>query len=94
LLPNNVPTNAPSSGQLAKYCEPVAVQQRVTEGTRKLIFWYLAEVDSTASPTAGTQGEGEDFETRWISMKDAAASLSFEDDRTITAYALQAFTST
>jgi 8-oxo-dGTP pyrophosphatase MutT (NUDIX family) len=89
LLQHSLPTNAPS---LSIQChnEPIAVQQRVQNGVRKMIFWYIAEVDSSGSAAPDTQEEGEDFDVRWAPTREAAAMMTFADDKDIVAKAVAA----
>ena len=47
LLEHNLPTQAPNLKPGRWTTEPIAVHQRVTKGIRKIIFWYLAQVDSS-----------------------------------------------
>ena len=91
LLPHSLPTLAThstkqgevmSSDQLTS--EPFAVNQRsATDGTLKIIFWYLAQADSAAIKEDGTQMEGEDFETVWVDKDKSVGTLTFEIDRAI-----------
>lgn len=72
------------------HTEPIAVQQRMTQGVRKLIFWFVPEVDSCSEQKSDTQEEGEDFDVKWIRMEDAPSQCSFADDRKIVEKALEA----
>ena len=72
------------------HTESIAVQQRLSQGIRKIILWYVAEVDSSYHQFADTQEEGEDFEVRWVCRKDAPLTMSFEEDRKIVEKALSA----
>ena len=89
LIGHDLPTRAPML-ESSTHTEPIAVQQRIHDGIRKIIFWYVAQVDSTAPQLVGTQEEGEDFEAKWASTKEAASRMSFVDDRMIVEKALQA----
>ena len=89
LVDHDLPTRAPMSDS-SIHTEPVAVQQRMHNGIRKLIFWYAARVDSTAQQLPDTQEEGEDFEATWASTEEAASRMSFTDDRMILEKALLA----
>jgi len=89
LLQHNFPTRTPQPPR-RPHTEPIAVQQRLTDGIRKIIFWYVAQADSSDQPTAQTQEEGEDFEVRWVCRKDAPSTMSFEEDRKIVEKALSA----
>ena len=94
LVKHKLPTNAPdTSGNADVHREPIAVQQRMKDGVRKIIIWYVAQADSSGFWTAGTQEEGEDFETRWLPVKEAAKALTFPDDQKIAARAIDAFPS-
>ena len=65
LYPHSLPTGA-TLLQSSKHTEPFAVQQRLTQkGVRKIIFWYLANVDSSATPLADLREVGKDFEVCW-----------------------------
>lgn len=72
------------------HTEPIAVQQRMNQDVRKIIFWYVAEVDSTSHRMRDTQEEGEDFDVEWVCVENATSKCSFEDDRKILAKALEA----
>ncbi|KAJ9226772.1 hypothetical protein DTO027B5_1892 [Paecilomyces variotii] len=63
--------------------EPVAVSQRVRDGKLKIIFWFAARGDATATADAGTQQEWEDFESIWADYELAGPTLTFDDDRSI-----------
>lgn len=65
-------------------------QLPLSGGIRKIIFWYVAEVDSTARQVLGTQEEGEDFEVRWVRREDAPLRMSFAEDQEIVEKALSA----
>jgi len=78
-----VPTTSPPSDKAEPLTEPIAVAQRVTEGKLKIIFWYVAQGDSTKVRVEGTQQENEEFDTIWIPYDKVASTLSFEDDRQI-----------
>lgn len=95
LLPVSIETMATSPLSLIRdrpkaVTEPIAVSQRMTQGGLKIIFWYVAMADSTASRQEGTQQENEEFDTVWASFKDADEKLSFADDRRITQEAIGA----
>ncbi|KAJ9296720.1 hypothetical protein DTO271G3_4919 [Paecilomyces variotii] len=63
--------------------EPVAVSQRMRDGKLKIIFWFAARGDATATADAGTQEEWEDFESIWVDYALAVPALTFDDDRSI-----------
>jgi hypothetical protein len=89
LLPLPIPTLATPAvaadpgGELSAVIEPVAVSQRLMDNKLKLIFWFAAKGDSTATPDTGTQQEGEDFEPVWADLDRAVQTLTFDDDRQI-----------
>ena len=92
LVKHALSTNAPDTmGNMDLHREPIAVQQRMKKGVRKIILWYVSQADSSGMWTAGTQEEGEDFETKWLPVQEAIKALTFEDDRRIAARAAQAF---
>lgn len=92
LTKHKLATNAPdTTGDRDLHREPIAVQQRMKDGARKIILWYVSQADSSGYWTAGTQEEGEDFETRWLPIQEALKTLSFLDDRKIAARAVDAF---
>ncbi|KAI9781326.1 MAG: hypothetical protein M1835_004325 [Candelina submexicana] len=90
LLEHNLSTQAPSLKPGPWTTEPIAVHQRVTKGIRKIIFWYLAQVDSSRPQVLNTQEEGEDFDVRWIRSDVAAAKMTYEEDREVVDRALAA----
>lgn len=63
--------------------EPIAVSQRITAGTLKIIFWFAAQADSRMAIVEGTQQEGEDFDPVWVDVEIVGAMLSFDDDRQV-----------
>ena len=94
LVKHNLSSNAPdASGNGKPHREPIAVQQRMKDGVRKIILWYVAQADSSGFWTAGTQEEGEDFETRWLQVREAVKALTYEDDQKIALRAIEAFPS-
>ena len=72
------------------HTEPIAVEQRMNQDVRKIIFWFIAEVDSSSQRMSDTQEEGEDFDVEWVCIENAPSKCSFEDDRKILAKALEA----
>lgn len=92
LIKHKLPTNAPdTSGNMDLHKEPIAVQQRMNHGVRKIILWYASQADSSGLWTADTQEEGEDFESQWIPVKEALMVLTFSDDQKIAKRACEAF---
>lgn len=89
LFKHQSPTKAQQLRE-SHHTEPIAVQQRMNQGIRKIIFWYISEVDSCSRQKTDTQEEGEDFDVEWVRMEDAASKCSFVDDRKIVEKALDA----
>ena len=58
-------TVAQPSVQCARVTEPIAVTQRVTNETLKIIFWFAATGDSAVTWEECTQSEDEEFDTIW-----------------------------
>ena len=87
-LPTTAPDPDPEPDDL--HMEPIAVQQRVVDGVRKIIFWYVAVGDSRATPRERTDEDAEMFEARWVPFEEAGTRMSFEDDRKVLATALAA----
>ncbi|PGH07890.1 hypothetical protein GX51_01600 [Blastomyces parvus] len=91
ILPHNLVTLQPEYHVSHAHKEPLAVQQRRSSGgPHRMIFWYLAEANSTEPPVVGTQEEWEDFEPHWLSLDEAAAKLWRQDDQQVVARAVQA----
>lgn len=88
LLGHDLPIKAPYP-ITSRHTEPIAVQQRMSHGVRKIIFWYLAQVDSDC-PIGQKLEEGEDFEVRWVREEVAPSTMSFAEDRKIVEKALSA----
>ena len=88
LLEHTLATNA-QERFYPYHTEPIAIQQRMNQDVRKIIFWYVAEVDSTSQSMHYTQ-EGEEFDVVWLGLDDASSKCSFDDDRKILAKALEA----
>ena len=89
LLGHNHPIRTPYAAT-SPHTEPFAVQQRMSQGVRKIIFWYLAQVDSSDSPIGQTLEEGEDFEVRWVREEFAPSTMSFVEDQKVVERALSA----
>lgn len=89
LLPHNQNTHA-TNILASTHTEPVAVQQRVNNNVRKIIFWYLAIADCSCNSKNQKLGEGEDFEPRWVAVEDLISTLTFDDDKQIAKQALKA----
>ena len=61
--------------------EPIAVQQRILHGIRKLVFWYLASADSTRPQILNERETWEEeYETIWRLVEDAPALMTFKED--------------
>ncbi|EEP80744.1 conserved hypothetical protein [Uncinocarpus reesii 1704] len=78
----------PSSAD-QRHVEPIAVQQRTYENSYKIIFWYLAEVDSEQMPVEGAREAWEDYEVRWMGAEEAVGKMSREEDGRIIEWALK-----
>ncbi|KAK6413295.1 hypothetical protein LTR95_017878 [Oleoguttula sp. CCFEE 5521] len=78
---------------LHAHTEPVAVTQRSSGGAHKIIFWFAATADSTIVPDADTQQEGEDFEALWVSFQESQDKLTFDDDKAVAQYVIDAASS-
>ena len=89
LFKHQLPTKAEQLKD-SQHTEPIAVQQRMNQGVRKIIFWYISEVDSSALQVPDTQEEGEDFDVEWVRMEDAPSKCSFVEDGKIVEKALEA----
>ena len=89
LFKHQLHTNAQELND-AYHTEAIAVQQRITAGVRKLIFWFISEVDSRSEQMPDTQEEGEAFDVEWVRMEEAPSKCSFLDDRRIVEKALEA----
>ncbi|OQN95620.1 hypothetical protein B0A48_18219 [Cryoendolithus antarcticus] len=79
------------SGELG--AQHVAVTQRASSGAHKIIFWFAATAGSLAVPDADTQQEDEDFEVLWASFQESQDKLTFDDDKAVAAYVIDAITS-
>jgi 8-oxo-dGTP pyrophosphatase MutT (NUDIX family) len=92
LVNHKLATSAPDPSESFEYHqEPIACQQRIAYGKRKIILWYVAVSDSTVPWVADTQEEGEDFEPRWIPIHEALKGLEYDDDRKIATRAVEVF---
>ncbi len=89
LFQHQLLTNAQETRD-TRHTEPIAVQQRINEGIRKIILWYISEVDSCSRQMADTQEEGEEFDVIWVRMEDAPSRCSFVDDQKTVKKALEA----
>lgn len=82
-FPNLTPTGpAPAGGELPEghTTEPIAVQQRLSQGAWKFIFWFVGRADSTVPPVQGTQEVYEQFDTVWADAEKAAGMMARVDD--------------
>lgn len=91
LLKQKHPTQEANPGRSLQCMAPIAVQQKLREGIRKLIFWYVAQVDSSDACISDTQEGGEDFTVCWVGMNLAPALMAFEEEKKIVARAVDAF---
>ena len=89
LFKHKLATNAQQLTE-PEHSEPIAVQQRVSQAVRKIIFWYISEVNSGSQRRLDTQEEGEEFDVEWVPMEDATSKCSFVDDRKTVEKALEA----
>lgn len=97
LLPHAFPHLAPLSPEAEKSAqgakplstEPIAVQQRVSMGAWKLIFWFVAQADSTVSKVEGTQEAYELYDTVWADAASAPGMMSREGDGEIVSKAIE-----
>ncbi|CRG91768.1 putative sterigmatocystin biosynthesis P450 monooxygenase STCB [Talaromyces islandicus] len=72
------------SSESELHTEPFAIQQWVyQDGTRKLIFWFLAIGNSMQLPHENTQDEGENFEAFWFDRDSSLAIATYDDDRAL-----------
>lgn len=77
-------------GKMRKTTEPFAVTQRLdNSGNLKIIFWFLAQGDSTVQREEETQDEGEDVEGLWVDVDDVDRVLTFDDDKQIAKKAIE-----
>ncbi|EFW19937.1 hypothetical protein D8B26_003573 [Coccidioides posadasii str. Silveira] len=87
-----IPQRERSTGHLEPlewHIEPIAVQQRAYQHSYKLIFWYLAEVDSEKSPIEAPREAWEDYEVCWVPAEEAAGKVTREEDGKIIEWALE-----
>ncbi|MCJ1471074.1 hypothetical protein MMC07_009722 [Pseudocyphellaria aurata] len=91
LLKNKHPNQGANPGRSLQYTEPIAIQQKVCQGIRRLVFWYVAQVDSSDACISDTQEGGEDFVVCWVGINIASAMMAFEEERKIVASAVDAF---
>ena len=89
LFKHKLATNAQQLTE-PEHSEPIAVQQRMNKGVRKIIFWYVSEVDSGSQQQLDKQEEGEEFDVEWVGLEDAPAKCEFVDDRRIVERAVEA----
>ncbi|WEW55512.1 hypothetical protein PRK78_000943 [Emydomyces testavorans] len=75
--------------QQERHVEPIAIQQRAYRDSYKVIFWYLAEVDSGQVPVEGQREEWEDYEVCWVGGEEAVGKVTREEDGRIIAWAVE-----
>ena len=90
LFKHQLHTNAQNKPVDPSHTEPIAIQQRMNQGVRKIIFWYIASIDSTLQRIRDTQEDGEEFDVEWVRIEHAPSKCSFDDDRKIVEKALEA----
>jgi len=88
LLPLDMPTHATGEPGSTGITEPIAVTTRQAR-VLKIMFWYVARVDSCITPDEGTQESGEEFDALWVTADEAIKKLSFDDDKAIVLKALE-----
>lgn len=71
--------------------EPFAVTQRETDGTLKIIFWFVSSGNSAGTCEENTQQEDEDFESLWVPAKKVTKALSWPDDQRVALRAVEIF---
>ncbi|KAK5662922.1 hypothetical protein OQA88_6334 [Cercophora sp. LCS_1] len=54
----------------------------------KMVFYYVATADSTATPAVGTQENHEKLEASWVPVAEAAAKLRFQGEKAVVLKAL------
>ena len=89
LLQHDLPTKATTVSQ-GPHTEPIAVQQRFHRGTRKIILWYLAEVNAYSKRLPQCDEDQVNSEVRWLPYHNALSTISFKEDRRIIERALSA----
>lgn len=90
LRPSELPTLQTSEhASHEQHTEAFAVQQRTVGNKLKIIFWYLAEADSTKEPENKLREEDQEFDNEWVSYDDAEKTLTFDDDKDLCKRALQ-----
>lgn len=90
LLKHKQPAQGAEAEHSLQQTAPVAVQQKLRKGIRRLIFWYVAQVDSSSACISDTQDEGEDFTVCWVGVNLASAMMTFEEEKKIVARAVEA----
>lgn len=90
LLKHKDPTQRAHSRHSLQYTTPIAIQQQLRLGIRKLIFWYVAQVDSSSVCISDTQKGSEDFAVCWVGMNLASGLMAFEEEKKIVARAVEA----
>lgn len=88
LLKHKQPTQGAKPEHSLQNTAPIAIQQKVRKGIRRLIFWYVAQVDSSDACTSDTKQGGEDFTVCWVGMNLASAVMAFEEEKNIVARAV------
>ncbi|KAF0643033.1 hypothetical protein FPSE5266_10827 [Fusarium pseudograminearum] len=84
ILPARINTLATSQESTSGlFTEPIAVSHRMREGILKIIFWYIAESDSTQTPAKWTGQEDEDFDTIWEDYGNINSTITFAEDQRI-----------
>jgi hypothetical protein len=98
LLPHEFPHLAPLSPEAEKgsagkgrplSTEPIAMQQRVSMGAWKVIFWFVAQADSTVAKVEGTQEAYESYVTVWADAASAPGMMSRDGDKEIVTKAIE-----
>lgn len=84
-------TQGASFGHPLHCTTPIAIQQKFREGIRRLVFWYVTQVDSTDACISDRQEMGEDFTVCWVGTDLAPAMMTFEEEKKIVARAVDAF---
>ncbi|UJR12166.1 hypothetical protein I4U23_016343 [Adineta vaga] len=80
--------------EMNNICEPFFISVRPIKGdltNRKLIFYYIAEVDEQKPREMNTQMINENFKVEFFSLNEAIRLLNFDEDKQLVLKAFHAF---
>ncbi|CAF4292316.1 unnamed protein product, partial [Adineta steineri] len=80
--------------KISNISEPFSISLRQIGGTptnRKIIFWYVTQMDEAFPRQENTQMVNENFEVKLVSLEEANSLLTHDDDKDLVRKAFELF---